>query len=224
MIGVYISIIAMFTILYWVFIRASMGHILSVFSLFSFLFFIGFLVGAAEKEEKIKKEFAKTNNECPDEHSNVKKLMQNLNKLSEVNPDLLLLSMRMGSQLDLVDSLLSRFNDFAKMGRSIDLSIMHQSLENAKDEIIQNILDIIVYCKAAGSDSGGVAWEQVNQTAINEKIECNDEKLALVRELLDDVVEAITQKDNIFSNMELESWITAMRQANNHEETMSLGT
>lgn len=152
--------------------------------------------------------------------SSLSPVEQKIEELHIKNPDLTLLSLRLSAQLATVDNIRQRFDDIVIGENRFDLIEIQVTLDQVKQEVIQNIYDVLTYCKAAGSESGNATWERLNQAGVNAELESNDRKLDKARLLLDEVVEMVVQHDNDLTDLQLDTWISVVHQQNNNQELL----
>lgn len=149
---------------------------------------------------------------------------QKLENLKVGNPDLTLLAERCLTQLKSVKNDKKQFEVIMMLSeRNFSLSMVQRVFDEVEQSICQNINDILNLCVIAGSEEGQATWDKLNQKSINEELESNDLKLKKNDELLDVVVELVNQHDDEFSNLDIDAWITAIRQQLSAEHCKNSG-
>ena len=151
---------------------------------------------------------------CSDEHDDEdeeeSQILQRLSELAKRNPDLLLLAEHCRKDINDINLRLGRLMELSKLESTSRLPDLSADIVLIKDEVLQNICDIITLCISAGAGAGGVMYYQLDIDSINDEFNSNQTKIILVDKLLNKLAIFINQHDTEFTNMPIQTWISVL--------------
>lgn len=152
---------------------------------------------------------------CSDEHDDDEdkeesQILQRLSELAKRNPDLFLLVEHCRKDINDINLRLGRLMELSKLESTRLLPDLSADIALIKDEVLQNVCDIITLCISAGAGAGGVMYYQLDTDSINDEFDSNQTKIILVDKLLNKLAIFINQHDTEFTNMPIQTWISVL--------------
>lgn len=154
---------------------------------------------------------------CSDEHDDEddeddeeSQILQRLSELAKRNSDLLLLVEHCRKDINDINLRLGRLMELSKLESTSRLPDLSADIALIKDEVLQNVCDIITLCISAGAGAGGVMYYQLDVDSINDEFDSNQTKIILVDKLLNKLAIFINQHDTEFTNIPIQTWISVL--------------